>query len=319
MAKHQKAAVPSSPPVAAKVPEFDRVFDRLSGRNWVQIRELWTPLLPITLPLASPTNTALGACTSAQVSEQIQVTGEHREANVPNLREAVFSEGLLLLARSLYLLRSAIGQASNGYPSWSFVTSYHSSLTSCQAILRFLGIEMLEISDKWLLIDVWPGPPKGKVQQSKGKYLRNSQIQFVRCRRVEQRHWWQLLREVLEHTEISIWDSALTDSLIDLPETAFAHQRNFLIYRLDPWPFSDLIDPTPVTLLSRLYPAGLSSIDLTVSSPHFTHMLSIVLVKFAMTMLRDISGQTPAFQSVVNELDKLANHVDAEVMRRLWH
>ena len=319
MAKKPPPAPPPRPSQTIDKPsDFERVFARFGGRNWNVIKEFWTPYLPTSTRLgAFNCQTASSVCSGASFVSQIPTTGEHREPSVSNLRESTFEEGLHSLTKAIYLIRSMTIQTSAGYPSWSYVSAYHSALFACQAILRFLGVNMLEVQNKWLVTDIWPGPSKGNVKQNQYKHKRNSEIQFVRCKKVDQRHWWQLFRAIVDETEITIWDAAIVDALTDLAEVNFAYQRNKLIYQIDHWPIDDLPEQLRITLLPEQFPKSIGPADFVYTKRDFTMVVAITLIKLAREMLTDIARGTPSFSTVTDQYDELMKESDSEVVSRL--
>lgn len=304
--------------MAIRPPPFDRVFDRLSGRNWAGLAPLIAPFLPDNETLANICKqTARNIVTASGFTSAIPETGEYRVASLPGLRESILREGLLLLTKAIHVFCSATAQATQGYPSWSYVSAYHSGLFACQAILRLLGATMVQEQSSWIVIDVWPGPQKGRVQQAR-RYQRGSEVQFIRCNRVEQRHWWQLLSEVLADTEISsIWNNDLKDRLVDLSDRVFAQQRNSLIYDVGYWPYQDLVEPTPMTFLSSSYPKPLGTNDLQSPVDNFTTLVAIALIRFGMAMVRDLATIQANFAGVARQFEVQMQSVDAQNISRL--
>ncbi|MBA4406757.1 hypothetical protein C0389_05730 [bacterium] len=262
---------------------------RIDRRDWNYIKAGWieSGLPEIVPPGAAPEYPLNETHGLAEVVNNVPNDGELK-TSFDIIRPAIFHEGFYLFHKSINIAASTEIQINNGLLSWSLSNGYHSAFFCAKAILCFLGISLFELSDKWVLVDIWPETEK---LSSKKVRLGNRPIQetkFIRMPRIQHLELWKIFQRTINTFNIDFVDQRIVKFLTSLDPKQFAKQRNSLHYRNDFWPFNDLhyclINKDfalKENLLNNFH--GLEEDD------DFSVILSYLLINICYKMLEDIT------------------------------
>jgi hypothetical protein len=289
-----------------KRPNFERALDRLSDRNWAQIRTLWVPHLPTITPPGGAPAISIGMLPALlPIAKKVPNDSELRD-RVDGLSTAIFREGVFLLHKSSRVLAGAQIHIKNGLPSWSLTSGYHGALYAANALLRFLGVSAFQVENRSILIDVWPGPQKGMKQQLRDRYQRGLETQFVTATygQLDQHQWWEIFQAIINSANVALWDQAIIEALLALDSRAFGRQRNGLIYRPEYWPFGDLFESQEIDGFGIRKAGRFNQDDISLQKDDFSLVIGFVLLRFAVTLIEDIMQLSPVLGNETKLLQK---------------
>lgn len=284
---------------------LEKKVGRLSGRNWVNIREAWTPYLPEIRPRGSPPTLELSRFPGIEdVFNETPDASELRR-EVDGLPEAIFSEGIFLLHKAANVLGAAQVHVTTGVLSWSLSSGYHSTFFSMKSILRFLGVATLDVVGKTLIVDIWPGSKKSNRNRPAPEQYSGRTLQFIKAKtRLQHKDQWTIFQRLLRVSNIFVWDQEIVRSLSNLPTLDFAHQRNALHYRNNHWPYDDLfdflIDPDFATRETN----QITHEDIDPASYDFSLILSFVMFNFAYSLFKEIVEATGSATSELGLINR---------------
>src|ERR1700729_3838383 len=105
---------------------WDAYYKQILDRDWVVIRQEWLAHLPSTMTLCARPDPTLAQI----VGLADELRGIDRPTlieGIPGARRVAFAEAIFLYHKGLHVLRAAQRHATNGMPSWSLFSAYHSA------------------------------------------------------------------------------------------------------------------------------------------------------------------------------------------------
>lgn len=294
---------------------FEKKIKRLSHRNWADVKNAWLPhvaQLTLAQPGQAPDAPLSEFHALAPIAPQVPQDGEYR-CDVSGFRTALLHEGIYLLHKAANVLVASQTQVTEGLPTWSIATAYQSTFFSMEALLKLLGVTVVEVNNKTLLLDVWPTAEQAASKKVKALYKLGSEIQCVHHSRLEHHHRWAILKRVLRTLNNSPINQLVINAIDSIDDKDFARQRNRLHYSNE-WAFNDLHSYySPLTycrfqsspsLIARLYP----------DCEDFTVVLSTVLFSSTVSLLSSLGEISPMIADEHRLLD-MACSVDRMRLR----
>lgn len=228
---------------------FDRQIKKYVGlRNWDTICSTWVEYLPtIDPPGSNPEHTVSEFLENNYGLRIDEVLGDKNRSphyfEIPGLRQAIFREGIFLLHKSVHVMSNVENDVERGVITWSLSEGYQGAFFGVRAIQSFLGVTLVEVKDRWLIIDIWPE----KIKESGKKRAKVSEqdtlVQLIATPRIEHLKTWILFKRLIAVSKVKIWPSNIIKSLAKIREKEFARQRNRLHYGNNIWFFDDLYKP----------------------------------------------------------------------------
>ena len=269
---------------------FSKKVKRLSARSWESIADKWINALPrLEHSAVAPPSSLSKIEGLAEILVHVPDTGEYRD-EFEILRPRVLHEAIYLLHKAGHVLGAAEQHVRDGLLSWSLSNAYHSSLFSQKATMAFLGLVFPQLNNVTLMIDVWPGQPKGN---RKSRLIESYDMQFVRMPALQHREHWELFQRMLRVTTIDVWNKNLVQAILRLDIPDFAKQRNILHYSNHKWIFDDLYTATDSSWLDTLSQNDDLAPKLDSEFPEMSLGLAIVLFQNAIALLRDLASRAP--------------------------
>ncbi|MEP0339341.1 MAG: hypothetical protein ABJ388_11645 [Alphaproteobacteria bacterium] len=280
----------------------------MSDRNWVAILALWEtidcPPVFAGVGLDPPLDrTAL----VGEILSDIPDTGEIRRAT-EELKKLTITQGAYLLLKAINVLGGAQLQYREGMPAWSVTNAYQAAFFASRAVLRFLGLGVIQTGDRGsVLYDVWPGPIKGKKKSSDRRYIRGSESQFIKVPfKLEHGNNWDLFLTAIGKSENLIKEEFL-EVLLSLDSKSFSRVRNKNIYFDDFWSHHDLSGGySPLELdknLNNIIPVNLNSGD-----EYFSFHISFYLIHISVCMLSNLCEKIPNLKDFFESLEYILKH-----------
>lgn len=213
-------------------------------------------------------------------------TEDMLRVEIPLLRQTVFREAIFLLHKAVNVLSLAEISASNGSPTWSLSTAYHSAFFGIRSLTRFLGVAHVTTGKNTWVIDIFPQWVKQSKRKNKDINSQSDMLIF-KGPRIEQRHHWRLFQRlvcvtkfgdpVLKNLASDFWKSNVSD---------FTVQRHTLLYDDNSWYFDDLYKNDVRSGF------GIRASNLTIKddsgTEDFTLVLAYSIVEFGIRLLRSL-------------------------------
>src|SRR5579883_164663 len=214
--------------------------NHICGRDWTTIRKRWI--------LAS---TGFELDDVLDVSEALEpIVGPGFETRdkvtvieFPGRHLAAFGDGVTALLKCAYVLRTVCNCLLSGQPTWASVDAYHFSFIAARALLAFLGIHFVQVTDTYCILDVFP---EGLSDQETLKFRRGNPsareparlIFRSRSSIIEQRAIWTILVRTLRVAKLSEIVKRDIEKICKLGE-GFGRIRNELLYRNAAWLYDE--------------------------------------------------------------------------------
>lgn len=277
---------------------FEKKVKRLSQRDWPQVSEgllQYVAELSFTTPGQQPAFSLSELPSLTAAIQTMPRDGELRVERIPGLGAAMLHEGVFLLHKCANVLVASHDQAAVGLPTWSLPTGYQAAYFSADAILKLLGVAVIEVNSIPCTVDIWPEPPADLSRKQRDKYQPGSEIQLIRHDRLQHHHRWAVLKRVLRTTSGHPMDLELCEAIKSIGERDFARQRNELHYGTS-WKFSDLhAYCSPIGFLRPQDKVALVSY-LQPDRDEFSIALANVLFSFGVALLTAIAGNSPVIE-----------------------
>ena len=224
---------------------FERKAARISEKDWATVRSLWSRYLPGQYELEGlfQWESQLSVIILPELAE-VREDGEHRF--LPKLHPAstVFMEALWFLHKAVRVSCTAGRQVEDGLATWSISTAYQGAMFSLRALLGFVGIGYFDYSGAGYLVDVAPGPRKGRRRGARKEVESPTEVQLMSVPMMGHKEWWLLFQRLQRVWRGFEWLDGFEEELASCAVGSFAKQRNDLHYRLT-WYFADLVDADP--------------------------------------------------------------------------
>ena len=298
--------------------DFDRVLKRLSAKRWVELRQLWLEHIPEIEPA--------GAGPAELLEENVDLQSEMRRTSSatehrfePEVHPAaqVFHEAVFASHRAVRVACAAQRQVDDGLPTWSISTAHQASMFALRSLLGLCGISYIEAEGVQCLVDVFPAGKKG--MRGRGSVIRVSrrEVQLLRVRKMEQRHWWLVLQRVLRTSSESFrcWRPFGTE-LASCDVRVLSRERNVLHYR-GKWFLGDLYKEDGKDGFGRIAGGEVPDIvDRFVTEGRWdgSLLLNRLLVTNAIAMLRDLGGLSHRVQGEVDIIDRTLGRFGTHVV-----
>lgn len=231
--------------------------------------------------------------------DRAKILSVERELNdgqaISGLRPTVLQEAVYLSRKAWTVASCSQKLASSGYWTWGLSNAYHASQFAAKSIMRFLGVSTFELENRSFVVDLFAAP--GSVgKRSQRDALRTSSYRsclWSRCKRIENRHVWDLLARTARVTNA---DSRYVDGLLSqigfLNGKYVGHQRNRLHYSVDTWFFQDLDYPL---VDQELILPEVNQLRDSEDSDFYNYLLMITMLRLLEWMLRDLASEAPVF------------------------
>ncbi|MCW5592451.1 MAG: hypothetical protein KIS74_10175 [Burkholderiales bacterium] len=280
---------------------FESCVKRVSQRDWALVKNAWLSYIPPLDDAGQPPDFDLRQFVGLeQAVRETPETGEYR-TGLPGFRECVLHEAVFALHKASHVLGLAEHQATSGCPTWSLSTAYQSAFFAKEAVFRLLGIVLIEVSNRQVLVDVWPEPPRGLKGKALREYKLGEEIQLVQFPRLEHRHRWAIFKRALRVLENPPCNSELVRLLDEIDEKEFARQRNAIHYTAA-WLFDDLFAFYLPNGFFRLSDSVGVIRRLNEEAEDFSLVLATTLVWLGKKLMGDIAQWSPIIE---NELQLL--------------
>lgn len=284
---------------------FDGKLKRLGHRNWREISDAWAPYiaqLSFDAPGQRPDAPLDQIAPLEETASRVPPDGELRE-EVLGLRPALLHEGLFLLHKAANVFVASQLQVTGGLPTWSIASAYQSAFFSMEALLRLLGVVVVEIKNKTLVIDVWPEVEKNASKKQKALYRLGTDTQHVWHKALGHYERWAILKRVLRTLNESPIDFALIQALNELDDREFARQRNRLHYS-NTWMFDDLHAFASSVSFCKWAPAHSLVSKLDPDGDDFTVVLAALVFSAASSLLAQLADTSPLIADERTLLDQ---------------
>lgn len=295
-----------------KTPEINNrlLKKHLLERYWGEIREIWTDSLPSIDRIEDPPAEAVDD--HIPLVETVRAASPLNEPlhdlDVPGLRSIALHESCFLALKAWHVAGTVNLQLNEGYSTWPLSDAFQASLFAAKSLMRLVGVLTVEVDNKSLLIDLFARASgrTGSRKASKVNLSSPASITLVPCRRVENRHHWQILARL---SRVTIIDSPNLDALLAnlgrLDPTDVGQQRNRLLYRSNQWFFDDILGPASHTVF-----ANTSLGELTYSGPKtdFSIRLLITLLHTTTELFRSLGNEAPTIRPYAEHLADTAEN-----------
>jgi hypothetical protein len=277
---------------------FETQLKRLSHRDWSVVQGAWIPAvagLDLEYPGKPPSDAVQDSYLLGEAFARVPPNGELRTP-VPGLAVASLHEAIFLLHKAANVLAAAETQALGGFPTWSVATAYQSAFFSMEALLQLLGVGIVEISNRTMLVDLWPSVDPSLSKKNRANYVHGSEVHLLHVSRVEHYHRWAVFKRVLRTLSNSPIDGALVNALQEIEDKEFARQRNQLQYKTS-WTFPDLHASCSSRTYSRYRAAPALVERLDVANDDFGLVLANFLFAGGVSLLSNLAVHAPAIAS----------------------
>ena len=299
---------------------FDRKIERLSKKNWEELRSFWLDHIPeIESPDQEPEDTLEHNERLRQESHLVEETGEHRfEADVRPASQ-LFHESIFTICKAVRVSCEAARQAANGLPTWSISTAHHSTMFALRAFLGLCGIAYLEINNRHFLMDVQPSQPKGQRQKRRLLPPADNRILLIRVKKpMQHREWWSVYQRILRTSarNFSCWRYPVDTELAQCGSSVLSRHRNDLHYRLK-WFHDDLLEESPIPSFGLFSDKAAEKIVEKLGENDGSdgvHILNQVLLGNSLAMLEDLSKLSPRVKEVVDAINGTIEQLTNDVV-----
>ncbi|MDB5870885.1 MAG: hypothetical protein JWQ07_327 [Ramlibacter sp.] len=277
---------------------FETQLKRLSHRDWNAVQGAWIPAvagLNIEYPGKPPAEAVEDVYLLAQAFASVPAHSEIRTP-VSGVAVAMLHESIFLLHKAANVLVGAQTQALGGFPTWSVATAYQSAFFSMEALLQLLGVGIVEISDRTMLVDLWPSVEQRLSRKNRESYILGSEVHLLHINRVDHYHRWAVFKRVLRTLSNAPIEAGLINALQEIDDKEFARQRNRLQYKTS-WTFGDLHTSTSSLTYCRFRtpPPLLDRLD--VDNEDFSLVLATLLFSSSVGLLSALATHAPAIAS----------------------
>lgn len=222
------------------------VWQKLSHRNWDQIRDSWIGHIPALGTIAEqpdPGLTELGPLMALEFNKSAS-----RHLDVDGLRANLICEALFLFHKCSHTILAAQRLARSGMHSWCQFNAYHSAYLGARGIMSILGVAFPSPNGKQAVVDLFPEPEKRVKRGTAHEY---HEFIIFGIGRFEQRRIWEAFLRILNVTKADCWNKSLLKSLRSVRYTEFSPPRNAFLYKPTHWPMADLASDSaePVSTL----------------------------------------------------------------------
>lgn len=230
--------------------DFAKKLTRLAAKDWSDLRQRWLDHIPEITPAGCRPEERLAD--NEMLRHEIGLVkenGEHRFEPEVSPASHLLHESVFAIHTAIRVSCEATRQADSGLPTWSISTAHHASMLALRAVVGLCGIAYVEAGGRYVLMDVLPSEPKGRrTRQRRGVRRATGEIQLIRIRRMEHRHWWLVFQRLLRTSESSFgcWPHAFDQALKRCNVRMLSRDRNELHYR-GAWFHEDLFDAFVIT------------------------------------------------------------------------
>lgn len=289
---------------------FEGKLARLSARNWSELRRLWLDHVPEITPAGRRPEERLSdneilRSETALVEED----GEHRFAPDVSPASHLLHESVFAIHMAIRVSCASAKQAVDGLPTWSISTAHQASMLALRAVLGLCGIAYLEVGNRYFLMDVIPSAPKGK-RKGRRAVVRGStnEVQLIRTRRMEQRHWWQVFQRLLRTSGDSFgcWPFTIDPVLKRCDVKVLSRDRNELHYR-GAWFHRDLFERFTIEPFGKRDQDRIQSVVDTLrdnEGSDGTFVLNQIVLCSGIAMLRDLATSSGRVRAEVEIMDR---------------
>jgi len=263
-------------------------------RDWATLRGQWLTAMPTIAPPGSAPPAGLADVLDigdfVRSAEAQAETPLRRE--IPGLRPAILHEGLFLLHKASHVVSAAEKHVATGICSWSLSSAYQGSVFASRAVLAFLGIALVEVDGRYVLVDLWPGPP---VHERRGVELGTAwpapQLWCVgQVGHMDHRLLWLLFQRALRVARVDCWPGRAARLIGLLNAGDITRQRNLLHYRAHAWLRDDLLTFQFYDDFGDFHwTSNQDREDLDPDRDDFALQLSFVLLKLASLLFEDLA------------------------------
>ena len=284
----------------------------------MDLRELWLEHIPEILPAgAVPTEFLEDSLELRSEAEGSATAPEHRFSPEVHPAGQVFHEAVFASHRAVRVACAARKQVDDGLPTWSISTAHQASMFAVRALLGLCGIWYVELGTCRRLVDVFPGRTKGS--RGHGRKIRASgrEVQLLRVRKMEQRHWWLVLQRVLRTSanDFGCW-RRFESELASCDVGVLSRERNALHYR-GRWFLDDLHRECRTDAFGQVASGDVVSIIGRFDAEgewDGSVLLNRLLVTNAVAMLRELGGLSQRVQREVELIDGTLTQFGAHVV-----
>jgi len=286
----------------------DRDAERVSIRNWDDIRSAWLDYIPNhNSPWPIPEHdihelpSLQGELSAFKSPHQHDIDTETIEHEIVGLRAAVLHEATILVHKASHVLRVMGDEASQGYRTWSRSSAYHSAFFAMRGVLGILGVVVVpsEHRRRDFQIDIWAPRRRKDVGPADSRFA----VRIVPRDAVQHKELWSLFHRVLCASKVdgSIWPYAGNDVLKRLSVTDFSIVRHRLHYRSTGWIYNDLSDTSERESLDTLADDVLQLRFLgNPEDAKFPVSLALHILSLGVALLADLGKDTPKVQAEVS-------------------
>lgn len=289
---------------------FERKIDKLTGKNWQELRFAWLDLIPeVAGPGRKPTELLSRNEMIRQQSAFAGQTGDHRFVPEFNLAGQLFHESVYTLHTATRVSCAATQQALDGLPTWSISTAYQGSLLALRSLLGFCGIAYLEMSNCYYLMDVLPSDRRSRRRRPRRIHRSlSNEVQLIKIQQMHHTHWWLMFRRMLRTSFdlFSQWRYPFDHALAQCNPSIVSKHRNRLHYR-GIWFFDDLFDHLELLSFGRFDSEECQEVADKLQEENGsdgTLFLCLVLLGISIEMVRDLGKDNRLAEAEINLIDR---------------
>ena len=294
------------------------MLKRLSTKRWVDLRQLWLEHVPEIEPPGARPAELLEESVELQSEMRWTRSGtEHRFEPEGHPAAQVFHEAVFASHRAVRVACAAEKQIDDGLPTWSISTAHQASMFAVRSLLGLCGISYIEGDGVQCLVDVFPAGRKGT--RGRGSVIRASgrEVQLLRVRKMEQRHWWLVLQRILRTSSeaFACW-RPFGAELASCDVRVLSRERNGLHYRGE-WFLGDLYEEHRKDGFGRIADEEVPDVVerfATEGRWDGSLLLNRLLVTNATAMLRDLGGLSQRVQGEVDIIDRTLGRFGTHVV-----
>ena len=292
----------------------ERIHKLISRRSWEKLSVRWLDDIPTINPPGTPPESCVADVPGLpdlglKIFHQAKLPKGENDVvtafeELPLLRKLMFHEAVYLLHKARHLLGAAEFHARDGLRTCSLSTGYQSALLSAKAISALLGIYVVEVENRTLVIDVFPGVAKDSAQ-----YVRSAF--YFRGHKFDHKATWELFQRVaaVSSVEDSVWPKSAISKLRVVDVKDFSKQRNQLLYNNIAWMGIDLNDFDLSSGFGDILYWGKSNKDINFDRKDISLVLALYVLKLGLALLQDIETVS---KKLSNELNILAQCIVKE-------
>jgi uncharacterized protein (UPF0332 family) len=262
---------------------------KIQSRDWASVRDKWLQFLPSIAKPGSPPSYEVCDFIGLQdvYNHVVLLKGAEYVTEVPNLRQAIFHEGLFLIHKAIHVSGTALMQLENGIFSWSLSNAYQSSFFALKGILALLGLSFPQFN-KTLMVDCFREEELSKNKLAKGIQPK-LEIRFLQFSDLSHVDYWAVLQRVVRVSEINVWDSQIMQYFSNIDPASIGMERNKLHYENHYWTFDDLF--TPMTddkfaVNEELLQTFIATVN---RGKDYSFFLNYTLVLMALQLVKDLA------------------------------